>query len=199
VVNKKSSSKTLLTVVVGLWAGVILGAVVIGLLAWSGVIPLFNNGAGEDDQPSPQAALESGTIAPDFEVDDLSGNRVKLSGFRGKVVLMNYWATWCGPCVREMPTFQEYQERFPSNLVVVGVNEEERAEQIQSFFEKTGMQITYPILLDLTTGVGAMYKVNFLPTTFLIDEKGEIRFRHYGVMSREQIEYYLKTLGVIQE
>ncbi len=194
--NKKSSSKTLLIVVVGLWAGVVLGAVVIGLLAWGGFVPQLG-GSDDEYQPAPRAALESGTVAPEFAIDDLSGKRVSLSDYRGKVVLMNYWATWCGPCVREMPTFQEYQDRYPK-LVVLGINEEEDAEKVKTFLEKTGMEITYPILLDLTAGVGATYKVNFLPTSFFIDEKGEIRFRHYGLMSRDQFDYYLETLGVTQ-
>lgn len=191
-----ASSKGLVTVVIGLWAGVILGAVVIGILVFTGVIPLLGNSTAQDNGEAPLAALESGTMIPDVEMMGLEGDPIRPSDYRGKIVLMNFWATWCGPCIREMPMFQEYQDRYP-NLVVLGVDEEETREKVSQFIEQIG--ITYTIALDQRAEMGRALRVNFLPTTIFIDEKGEIRFRHYGIMSEEQLVYYLSTLGVISE
>lgn len=182
--------------VVGLWAGVILGAVVIGILVFTGVIPLLGNGAAQDNGEAPLAALESGTMIPDVELMSLEGDPIRPSDYRGKIVLMNFWATWCGPCIREMPMFQEYQDRYP-NIVVLGVDEEETREKVSQFIEQMG--ITYTIALDQRAEMGRALRVTFLPTTIFIDEKGEIRFRHYGIMSEEQLVYYLSTLGAISE
>jgi thiol-disulfide isomerase/thioredoxin len=191
-----ASSKGLVTVVVGLWAGVVLGAVVIGILVFTGVIPLLGNGAAQDNGEAPLAALESGTMIPDVELMSLEGDPIRPSDYRGKIVLMNFWATWCGPCIREMPMFQEYQDRYP-NIVVLGVDEEETREKVSQFIEQMG--ITYTIALDQRAEMGRALRVTFLPTTIFIDEKGEIRFRHYGIMSEEQLVYYLSTLGAISE
>ena len=92
--------------------------------------------------------------------------------------------------------FQEYQEKYP-DLVMIGINEEETADQVRTFLEK--MPLTYYMLLDPDTKVAADNRVMLLPTTIFIDEKGEIRFRHYGIMSEDQFEYYLQTLGVIPQ
>ncbi|MDI6696432.1 MAG: TlpA disulfide reductase family protein [Anaerolineales bacterium] len=191
-----ASSKGLVMVVVGLWAGVILGAIIIGILVFTGVIPLLGNSTAQDSGEAPLAALESGTTIPDIEMVSLKGEPMRPSDYRGKVVLMNFWATWCGPCIREMPMFQEYQDRYP-NLVVLGVDEEETPEKVSQFIEQMG--ITYTIALDQRAEMGRAMRVSFLPTTIFVDEKGEIRFRHYGIMSEEQLVYYLSTLGVISE
>jgi len=191
-----ASSKGLVMVVVGLWAGVILGAIIIGILVFTGVIPLLGNSTAQDSGEAPLAALEPGTMIPDIEMASLKGEPMRPSDYRGKVVLMNFWATWCGPCIREMPMFQEYQDRYP-NLVVLGVDEEETPEKVSQFIEQMG--ITYTIALDQHAEMGRAMRVSFLPTTIFVDEKGEIRFRHYGIMSEEQLVYYLSTLGVISE
>ena len=191
--TQTSSSKKLVTVVVGLWVGVCLGAALIGVLVYTGVIPLLEDTAAEG---APLAAEESGVPAPDVELPDIEGNPVRLSDYRGKVVVLNFWATWCGPCVREMPMFQEYQDRYP-NFVMLGIDEEESPEKVRDFLKQ--MSLGYTILLDEKADLASKLRVNFLPTTFFIDEIGEIRFRHYGVMTEEQLTHYLTQLGVIPE
>jgi thiol-disulfide isomerase/thioredoxin len=190
------SSKNLINIVIGLWAGVCLGAVVIGVLIYTGIIPLLGKtgGAAADPQGQPLLAeLESGTLAPEVPLDDLNGGTVKISDYRGKVVVMNFWATWCGPCIQEMPMFQEYQDRY-DGIVVLGVNSEEKADKVNEFLTK--LTVEYPILLDSTVGMAREFRINFLPTTIFVDEKGEVRFRHYGIMTSEQMDFYLGTLGV---
>jgi thiol-disulfide isomerase/thioredoxin len=191
-----SSSKTLVMVVVGLWVGVLLGAVVVGVLAFTGVIPLFGNTAAGDEQAAPLAKEESGTLAEDFSLSDVNGSTVKLSDYRGKVVVFNFWATWCGPCVEEMPMFEAYQQQY-QNFVLLGLNEEETKEQVQAFLAE--QELNYTMLLDEKADAAAKYKVMILPTTIFVDEKGEVRFRHYGIMNEEQLKYYLTKLGVITQ
>lgn len=192
--TQSASSKKLVTVVVGLWVGVLLGAALIGILVYTGVIPLL--GDGEPDSAPPLAVEESGKQAPDIPLLDLEGRQVRLADYQGQVVVLNFWATWCGPCVREMPMFQEYQDRYP-NFVMLGVNEEESPDLVRDFFGQMGL--SYTILLDQKAEMGRELQVTFLPTTFLIDEQGEIRFRHYGILTEEQLSHYLTVLGVIQE
>jgi len=187
-------NKKLLTVVVGLWVGVCLGAAVIGLLVYTGVIPLLEDTTAQGAPPL--AAEESGVQAPDFELPDLADNPVRLADYQGKVVVLNFWATWCGPCVREMPMFQEFQDRYPE-MVLLGVDEEESPETVRDFLQTMGL--TYTILLDEKAELGRDLRVNYLPTTFFVDEQGDIRFRHYGILTEEQLTHYLTELGVIQE
>ncbi len=192
--KRSSSSKRMLWVVIGLWLGVLAGGVAVFFLAFGDIIQIGGNNPGSGEVPL--AKLESGTLATDFDLENVAGGRIKLSDQRGKVVVFNFWATWCGPCIQEMPMFQEYQEKYP-DLVMIGINEEETADQVRTFLEK--MPLTYYMLLDPDTKVAADNRVMLLPTTIFIDEKGEIRFRHYGIMSEDQFEYYLQTLGVIPQ
>ena len=192
--TQNSSSKKLLTVVIGLWVGVCLGVGIIAVLVFTGVVPLFGE-ASKGGAP-PLAAEESGMPAPGFELPDLEGNIRRLSDYKGQVVVLNFWATWCGPCVREMPMFQEFQDRYPE-MVMLGVDEEESPETVRDFLQKMGL--TYTILLDEKAELGRDLRVNYLPTTFFIDKQGDIRFRHYGIVTEEQLTHYLTELGVIQE
>lgn len=192
--TQSTSSKKLLTIVIGLWVGVCLGVAVIGVLVLTGVIPLLEDSTKQGAPPL--AAEESGVPAPDFELPDLDDNLTRLSDYEGKVVVLNFWATWCGPCVREMPMFQEFQDRYP-DMVMLGVDEEESPETVGEFLQ--AMSITYIILLDEKAELARELRVNYLPTTFFVDQQGDIRFRHYGILTEEQFTYYLTELGVIEE
>ena len=188
---KKSKNK-LLMVVLGLWLVIVLG--VIGFVVWFISRP-DTLGASNDSGLPAMAKLENGSLANDFTLENLKGEKVRLSDLRGQVVVINLWATWCIPCVEEMPTFQEFQDQFPG-FVMLGIDEEESREMVGTFLEDKG--IKYQILLDYDAQVAASYKVFMLPTTFFVDQEGMIRYRHYGVMTPDQFAYYLRTLGVIQ-
>jgi len=140
------SSKNLVNIVIGLWAGVLLGAVIIGVLVFTGVVPLLGSGSRTNDQQTGQsvtAQLESGKTIPDVSLNTLDGGTVKASDYRGKLVVMNFWATWCGPCIQEMPMFQEYQDRY-ADIVILGVNSEESVDVVNEFL--TSMTVNYPIV-----------------------------------------------------
>jgi peroxiredoxin len=188
----KTKSKSLLIVVIGLWVGIFLGVAVIVGLVLSGKISL---GGSNEPEYAPLAKLENGSLANDFELENLDGGKTRLSDLRGRVVVVNFWATWCIPCIEEMPMFESYSGRYPQ-FTLLGIDEQESKEKVNEHIEKMG--ITYPILLDYNAKVNDSYKVFILPTTFFIDEQGMIRFRHYGIMSQDQFTYYLRTLGVIE-
>jgi len=114
-----------------------------------------------------------GVSAPDFTLKDLSGNAVSLQGFKGKIVFLNFWATWCPPCRLEMPTMEELHKEFSDRgLVILAINFREGPEKIKAFY--TERNLTMPALLDPEEKVFGLYKAWSLPTTYLINRDGEI-------------------------
>jgi thiol-disulfide isomerase/thioredoxin len=125
-----------------------------------------------------------GQNAPDFELQSLEGKNVKLSDFRGKAVLLNFWATYCGPCKIEMPWFVELQREYgPQGFQIVGVAMDDAStEDIAKFAREMG--VNYPILLGKES-VGESYGgVGVLPTTFFVNRDGKITAREFGLQSR---------------
>ena len=125
-----------------------------------------------------------GQVAPDFELPSLEGKNVKLSDFRGKAVLLNFWATYCGPCKIEMPWFVELQKQYgPQGFQIVGVAMDDASTEDIAKFAKE-MAVNYPILLGKES-VGQSYGgVGVLPTTFFVDRDGKITDREFGLQSR---------------
>lgn len=123
--------------------------------------------------------FEKKTSAPDFTLKDLQGNRISLRDLRGKVIFLNFWATWCPPCRLEMPTMEELHKEFGSQgLVILAVNHREDAEEIKPFYGQH--QLTFTALLDEEGKVFDLYSAWSLPTTFLINRSGEIVGRVVG-------------------
>ena len=119
-------------------------------------------------------------IAPDFELEDLEGNLVKLSSLQGKKVIINFWATWCEFCIKEMPDLMSLQESYKDDLVVLYVNVGEKKEDIVRFVEEE--KITGTILLDTKQQVAATYGVRSFPSTLALNEKGEVVTARVGMM-----------------
>jgi thiol-disulfide isomerase/thioredoxin len=129
-----------------------------------------------------------GRPAPDFELTSLDGRRVKLSDFRGKAVLLNFWATWCSPCKVEMPWFVDLQKKYGNEgLVVIGVAMDDTdTPKIAQFASQMG--VNYPVLLG-TDKVSEDYgNVQFLPTSFYIDREGNFVGKGVGLLARKEIE-----------
>ncbi|MDA8106701.1 MAG: TlpA disulfide reductase family protein [Nitrospiraceae bacterium] len=117
--------------------------------------------------------------APDFALKDLRGNTVRLSGLKGKVVLLNFWATWCPPCVAEMPQLNKlYKKLGPRGLHVVAVSTDNSIGYPREFVSKNGIDFT--VLYDENRTVTRSYKVFSMPTTFLIDKNGIIIEKFFG-------------------
>ncbi len=131
---------------------------------------------------SAETASEVGKLAPDFQLSNLEGQSVSLSDFRGQPVLVNFWATWCGPCRYEMPFLQRILEEQGANgLVVLGINLGESPGEVSEFMEEFGLSFT--TLLDSGQDIALMYNVRSIPTTLLIDENGIIRDRKVGAFA----------------
>ena len=128
-------------------------------------------------QPEPAV----GRVAPDFTLTTVTGETVQLSALRGKPVVLNFWATWCGPCVREMPTLQWASERFADQVVFLGVDQGESPELVAQYLEDVGVTFTIP--LDMEMSVGDRYNVLGLPTTYFVDRNGVIRHLWVGEMN----------------
>jgi len=139
-------------------------------------------------------APEVGAPAPDFSLTTLDGETVQLSDLRGKIVAINFWATWCAPCRLEMPDLQARADQFPDRLVVLGVNFAETAAEVAAFRDEVG--VDFPLLMDPEADVQRLYRVLGYPTTFFVDEQGTIRFQHIGLMSGGQMDEYLHKMGL---
>ncbi|MNO22399.1 Thiol-disulfide oxidoreductase ResA [compost metagenome] len=128
--------------------------------------------------------------APDFQLTDLTGNPVQLSDYRGKKVLVNFWATWCPPCKAEMPHMQRFYEDFSDDeVVVLGVNMtsiDKGMEAIEAFTKEYGL--TFPIVLDQQGDVMDTYQITGYPTTYAIDQEGIIRAKFIGAIDYEMMK-----------
>ncbi|UCC16166.1 MAG: redoxin domain-containing protein [Dehalococcoidales bacterium] len=138
--------------------------------------------------------LSIGSKSPDFELYDLEGNIHKLSDYKGTPVLLNFWATWCGPCRSEMPHLEEiYGEWKDKDLTFFAINVGESSVDVISFMDYFGFSM--PVLLDSAKTVSRKYGVSGIPTTYFIDEDGIIQSRVAGAFpDRERIEKYVTRL-----
>ena len=119
--------------------------------------------------------------APGFTLPDMDGEMHTLDDFRGKVVMLNFWATWCPPCRREMPSMQRLYEKYHERgLAVIAVNQFEDPDLVFEFTGRLSLEPTFPILFDRESRVSEQYRVKGLPTTYLLDKAGRIHFRAIG-------------------
>jgi peroxiredoxin len=156
------------------------------------VLPLLTGGCQSGGGPAQIARV--GKPAPDFTLPDLDGQTFSLGGFQGEPVMVNFWATWCGPCVHEMPFIQEVYEMWSEKgLVLLAVNIGESQPQVRSFMQEN--RLSFPVLLDGTGEVAERYGVRGIPTTVLVDSEGVIRNIKVGSYpSRAAIEADLKKI-----
>ena len=132
--------------------------------------------------------------APDFTLMDVNGKPVKLSDFKGKVVLLNFWATWCGPCKVEIPWFMEFEQKFKDQgLVVLGVSMDEEGWSIVKPYLESA-KVNYRVVIG-TDRVGQMYGgVDSLPTTFMLDREGKIANTHIGLIAKREYQDEINQL-----
>ena len=128
---------------------------------------------------TPQPAVNH--PAPNFRLTTFDGEQFMLNEQLGTPIVLNFWATWCGPCRNELPTLQLASERFQGRVQIVGIDQGERSEDVARFVEEFGLTFTIP--MDPTLEVGSLYAVRAMPTTFFIDRNGIIRYLWIGEMN----------------
>lgn len=117
--------------------------------------------------------FEEPVVAPDFTLKDLKGNQVTLKNFKGRVVFLNFWATWCPPCRREMPSMERlYKQLKDRDFTMLAVDMQESEKRVRAFISE--FSLSFPVLLDLNGDISSLYGIVGLPTTYIIDREGKI-------------------------
>jgi peroxiredoxin len=133
-------------------------------------------------------ALAPATAAPDFTLHVMDGPNLRLKEQRGRVVMVNFWATWCGPCRQEMPQLNRLYEKYrASGFVLLGVNVDDDTKKAAEVAAKLG--VTFPVLLDTDKTVSKLYDLSTMPSTVIIDRDGKVRYVHRGYLTGYEENY----------
>jgi thiol-disulfide isomerase/thioredoxin len=144
------------------------------------------------------APLASGTPAPAFQLGSADGRAVDLAGLKGKVVMINFWASWCGPCRKEMPILEQLNKQYRGKgLTLIGVNVEPDSKAAMNWLKET--PVSFPILFDTDSKVSKLYQVAGMPNTVILDRKGTVRYIHRGYQAGAENEYLDQIRQLIRE
>lgn len=144
------------------------------------------------------AAAPMSGAAPDFQLESRSGETVSLAAHKGEVVMINFWATWCGPCRQEIPHLEALYQRYSSlGFTLLGVNVEEDPKGAEAWLAET--PVSFPILFDSKNEVTKLYDVVAMPSTVLVDRAGNVRFVHHGYKPGYENEYQNQIRALIRE
>jgi len=136
--------------------------------------------------------------APNFTLKSMNGKNLKLSEMTGNVVLINFWASWCGPCREEMPLLNALHKKYaPLGFTVLGVNVEEQLDGARGFL--SNVPVDFPILLDNENKVSKQYKVIAMPTTVVVDRDGNMRYLHEGYKPGDEKKYRQMVKKLVRE
>ena len=143
-------------------------------------------------------APAANAVAPDFTLRGADGRNVRLDELRGQVVLVNFWATWCGPCREEMPRLETLYEKYrKSGFVLLGVNVDDDPHVALATASK--LNVSFPVLLDTEKKVSKLYDLNTMPSTIVIDRDGKVRFLHRGYRAGTETDYEQQIRGLLKE
>jgi peroxiredoxin len=146
----------------------------------------------------PAQAIAPAGVAPDFTLRSIDGKNLRLHEQRGQVVLVNFWATWCGPCKQEMPHLDRLYDKYrASGFVLLGVNIDQDAGQAKAYAQRLGLK--FPILLDADKKVSKLYDVGSMPSTVLIDRDGRVRQVHLGYREGLEETYEKQIRELVKE
>jgi peroxiredoxin len=146
----------------------------------------------------PAAAIAPATAAPDFTLRTLTGPNLRLSEQRGQVVLVNFWATWCGPCRKEMPQLNKLYEKYhAAGFQLLGVNVDDDTRKAAEIAAKLGL--AFPVLLDADKSASKAYDLSAMPSTVLIDRDGRVRYVHRGYLDGYEDTYDQQIRQLLKE
>ena len=170
-----------------------VGLLALGVAAWTllpGLLGAAGPGAAE---PASAVPAQVSFRAPDLELTDLQGNPVSLAGLRGQYILVNHWATWCPPCKAEMPTLLEYYEDYRHlGFTIVAIDAGEEPEVVADYARRN--RLTFPVWPDPEQRAMDAFKENYLPSSYLIDPRGQVVLYWGGAISRAMLDQYLTPL-----
>jgi peroxiredoxin len=140
----------------------------------------------------------SASMAPSFSLPSRAGDSVSLGQLKGRVVMLNFWASWCGPCRQEMPLLDQMHKRYSAlGFTLVGVNVDANSKDAEDWLSKT--PVSFPVLFDRDSKVSAMYDVKAMPSTVFIDRKGNVRYLHKGYKPGDEGEYLNQIRALLKE
>lgn len=148
-------------------------------------------------------ALPAGSVtlqerAPDFTLKSLEGSNLRLEEYRGQVVLINFWASWCGPCRQEMPLLDRLHQRYvDAGFSVLGVNVEGEEAPARSLVDR--IPVTFPVLIDTGQAVSELYRLQAMPSTVVVDRDGVVRYIHRGYKPGDEAKYVEVVKALIRE
>ncbi|MFI4867778.1 MAG: TlpA disulfide reductase family protein [Steroidobacterales bacterium] len=146
----------------------------------------------------PAASAAAGTPAAAFQLPAAAGDPVNLADLKGQVVLINFWASWCGPCRQEMPVLDQlYRKYKTAGFTLLGVNVEPKSGDAISFLKAT--PVSFPILFDTQSKVSTLYEVSGMPSTVIVDRKGNIRYVHHGYKPGDEGQYQDQIRSLMRE
>jgi peroxiredoxin len=139
-----------------------------------------------------------GQSAPDFVLKSSTGNNMRLSEYRGDVVMINFWATWCGPCRQEMPLLDDLYGRYQRvGFTLLGVNIDDDSRRAMKMIEELG--VNFPVLFDESKDVSKLYAVEAMPVTVLVDREGTVRHVHHGYKPGYEEKYLTEIRALLRE
>jgi len=140
----------------------------------------------------------TGAPAPDFVLKSASGENLRLSEYRGDVVMINFWATWCAPCRQEMPLLDDLYARYQRvGFTLLGVNIDDDSRRAMKMIEELG--VSFPVLFDESKDVSKLYEVEVMPTTVLVDREGTVRHIHHGYKPGYEDKYLTEIRALLRE
>jgi thiol-disulfide isomerase/thioredoxin len=147
---------------------------------------------------TPVDTLRTGAPAPDFQLKSNSGKPLSLASLKGQIVLVNFWASWCGPCRKEMPILEQLNRQYRGKgVTLVGVNVEPDSAAAADWLKAT--PVSFPILFDVDSKVSKLYQVEGMPNTVILDRKGNVRYIHRGYRAGAENEYLDQIRALIRE
>ena len=140
----------------------------------------------------------SASLAPTFALPSRGGDTVTLEKLKGQVVMINFWASWCGPCRTEMPLLDQMYKRYSSlGFTLLGVNVESDTKDAEKLLQQ--VPVSFPVLFDKENKVSKLYEVNAMPSTVFIDRKGNVRYLHRGYKNGDEGEYLNQIRALLKE